>query len=122
MNSVRIVVRTPQQKFESVHKMATDILAVHRMRNELRQRLTVHLDPDFRLAAGDISGPGLALDFGNPRESWAQLVWNDETDTWDYFANGEPTRKATTVEEAAAHAIGQARARMKRIRRGELRG
>src|SRR5262245_30396235 len=47
------------------HIMAVTIVAIHRMRDELRAKLLVDLDLGYRMAAGNISGPGLALDFGH---------------------------------------------------------
>jgi hypothetical protein len=83
--------------------MATNILDVHHMRHELRNRLKMNVNDSRRMYASDISGPGLSLDFGSVASTWGQLMWNDNTDTWDITIGNGPVHKAKTVDDAVAY-------------------
>ena len=95
--------------------MATNILDVHAQRDELRKRLTIDVNDYHRMCASDISGPGLALDFGHVGGTWGQIKWNDNTGTWDVAIGDGPVHKAKTVDDAVAHCTAAGRERAKRL-------
>ena len=95
--------------------MATNILDVHAQRDELRKRLTIDVNERHRMLAGGISGPGLALDFGQVASTWGQLLWNFDTGSWDVTIGDGPVHKAKTVDDAVAYCTAAGRERAKRL-------
>ena len=96
--------------------MATNILTVHAMRNELRERLNrAHVSDYHHMGASDIEGPGLALDFGHVGSTWGQLIRNDGTDTWDVTIGDGPMRKVKSVDEAVTYCQAAGRERVKKL-------